>query len=391
MGQGGRQVKGWQKHFLGASGFAEDVTQFELRHFFSYNASEVKAIRSRRTDEHRLGASLHIGFLKMTGRWLDGNEAIPPRLLRHLREFLSVRVPDITSLNALYSRRPTLFAHQRWAAEFLGIRPLTERRARVLMAHLRKDAQTRSRMSELVTTARSWLYENQILVPGERRLRDWSRAALEDAESAMFEEVAAAISDTTRRRWRKELCRLHTEYQSVLEWLQTPPKRRAPSTMATVLEKIAFLRGLGVHKYDLSELRLERRRGYARRLRGRNPARLRKLKNPQQTLEVVSFLNVTLLELTDVVLAQADMHGAKVLRLAKKKVKDSQATQVQALLDKFSVIEGIVAEEEITAQQLRARIRAVLPTWAQARSFASAVRWQQSHNGRGNRLSLIHI
>lgn len=193
MGQGGRQLKGWQKHFLGASGFAADVTQFELRHFFSFNASELKAIRSRRNHEHRLGSALHIGFLKMTGRALDGNEAIPPRLLRHLRESLSIRGPDLTSLNVLYARRTTLFAHQQWAAELLGIRPLTDRRARVLSTHLRKEAQTRSRMSELVTTARTWLYENQILVPGERRLRDWSRAALADAEVAMFEEVAAAI------------------------------------------------------------------------------------------------------------------------------------------------------------------------------------------------------
>jgi len=391
MGKGKKQLTGWQKHFLGATGFSEDVTQFELRHFFSFEASEMEAIRTRRGDMHRLGAALHIGFLKMTGRALDAQEAIPPRLLHHLRDHMSIGGPDLTSLKSLYKHRATLYAHQQWAVVFLGIQPLTDRRARMLMAHLCKQAQTRSKVSELVSAGRSWLYENRILVPGQRRLSDLARSALSKTEVAMFEEVAAVIPESVRRQWRNEICRLHSEHQSFLEWLQTPPKRRSPSTMATVIAKISYLRSLGVHQYALKEIRLERQRGYARKLRGRRPARLRQLTDPQQTLELVSFLSITLLELTDVVLAQVDMRGAEIARIATEKVKATQLDQVQYLRLCLQEIESIIDQEGLSAKQLRLCLRSALPSEVRVRSLASEVRWWQSNDARRNRPLLKNI
>jgi hypothetical protein len=64
-----------------------------------------------------------------------------------------------------------------------------------------------------------------------------------------------------------------------------------------------------------STLYEHQQRVYAQALR-RRPARLRQLSNPRQTLEVVCFLRITLLELTDRILALADRRITDLRRAA---------------------------------------------------------------------------
>jgi prevent-host-death family protein len=64
--------------------------------------------------QKRLARAIHLGFIGMTGRMLDSFEMIPRPLLEHLGDTLGIAVPTLASLRALYSRRSTLFEHQRF-------------------------------------------------------------------------------------------------------------------------------------------------------------------------------------------------------------------------------------------------------------------------------------
>ena len=110
----------WQLAFLGQHELPRELTAFELRYFFSFNDAERRALRTRRRPLNRLGAALHLGFMKMSGCALDAFEMVPRSLLTHLGRELEIEVPTITSVRALYRRRATLFEHQRWADETLG-------------------------------------------------------------------------------------------------------------------------------------------------------------------------------------------------------------------------------------------------------------------------------
>jgi len=57
----------WQLAFLGQHELPRELTSFELRYFFSFSDAEKQAIRSRRRHLNRLGAALHLGFMKMSG------------------------------------------------------------------------------------------------------------------------------------------------------------------------------------------------------------------------------------------------------------------------------------------------------------------------------------
>jgi len=94
-------VQHWRVPFLGLQAIPPELTDFEIRYFFSYTAKEREAIFSRYGDSHRLAVALQIGMIKMTGRTLEAFETVPPPVLRHLQTTLQMPTPDLTSLRAL--------------------------------------------------------------------------------------------------------------------------------------------------------------------------------------------------------------------------------------------------------------------------------------------------
>jgi hypothetical protein len=156
-----------------------------------------------------------------------------------------------------------------------------------------------------VKFSRRWLYEQRILIPADRRLRDLARRVYVDAEQAMYDAIHRDIPQHVLDEWRAALFIPRRGHDSTLEWLQQAPRRKLKG-LREQLEKVRFLLSLQVEPYPLDDIRLERQRSYAQQMRRRRPARLRALTEPRRTLEMVCFLRIILLQGTDVVLSMAD-------------------------------------------------------------------------------------
>jgi hypothetical protein len=66
----GFTMQGWQTTFLGMHELPRDMSDFEMKAFFTFDGAQREAINARRGDAHKLGMALHIGFLRMSGRLL---------------------------------------------------------------------------------------------------------------------------------------------------------------------------------------------------------------------------------------------------------------------------------------------------------------------------------
>jgi TnpA family transposase len=353
-------MRNWHLTYLGLRKLPADLTDFELAYFFRYTEAERAAIESRRGSLHQLAGALHIGFIKMTGRVLDGFEIIPRPLLKHLSETLGIEVPTLASLRALYRRRTTLFDHQQWATEVLGFEPLNERQQRFLAGLLRKEAQKAVTQSQLVQFARRWLYEKRLLISGERRLLDIVRAAIPYAEQEMLNAIESAIPEAIRARWLAELFNRRSKGQSVLEWLQKEAGKASRKHLSEEVERVDYLKGLDVHAYALEDIRLERQRRYAQRMRRRRPARFQELQEPRRTLELVCFLRVALLQSADVVISRADKQILKIRREAVERVVAANAQFAISLRQRIGELQAFAKPPERTAEELREGIFALL-------------------------------
>ena len=97
-------MQGWHTTFLGMRGLPRDISDFEMKAFFTFDGAERDAINARRGDSHKLGLALHIGFLRMSGRLLGAFRVIPVALWRHLGNELGIAAPEVASLRAMYER-----------------------------------------------------------------------------------------------------------------------------------------------------------------------------------------------------------------------------------------------------------------------------------------------
>ena len=74
----------WHQPFLGVRDIPAWLPQFEVEAFFTFDAIELAAIRLRRTTDHAFGLALQIGFLRMSGRCLNGVRMLPRAVLMHI-------------------------------------------------------------------------------------------------------------------------------------------------------------------------------------------------------------------------------------------------------------------------------------------------------------------
>ena len=84
----------WHAPYLGLRHIPPELTEFELNTFFTFSPKERALIEARRSLLYCLALSLHLGFIRMTGRTLDAYKQIPEVLWSHLGEQLSIDPPE---------------------------------------------------------------------------------------------------------------------------------------------------------------------------------------------------------------------------------------------------------------------------------------------------------
>ena len=354
-------MRHWQLPFLGLAELPAELTDFEIRYFFTFTATEREAIFSRYSDAHRLAVALQIGKIKMTGRPLDAFDRLPPPVLKHLSTELHIAAPEPASLRTLYGRHRTLYDHQSWAIQCLHFHPFTEHRQRMLGLRMRSEAHQTFTIHRLVEFAKRWLYDRRIIIPADRLLRNLARRAYAHTEQALFDAVRDQIPEPVLTSWDNALWQPRQDGLSTLEWLQQAPRRKLTG-LKEQMEKVAFLKALHVDAYALAELRLERQHNYARAGRRRRPARFRDVTNPRQTLERVCFLRITLLQATDVAVSLADLLMLELHARTVKEVREAEARVARTFKPALREIRRLLDDPTLSNESLRRAILALMPS-----------------------------
>src|ERR1700689_2012790 len=138
----------------------------------------------------------------MCGRPLDAIQRVPADLLKRLGEQLEIAAPTIATLRALYmKRRRTLYEHQRWAMEFLGMIRFEPTDTDKLLPSLCDVVRAGVSGDHLVTATRKLLYENRFVIPGSRRLSNLVQAAVASVEHDALLRIERSIPVLIRNRW----------------------------------------------------------------------------------------------------------------------------------------------------------------------------------------------
>lgn len=351
----------WQQHLLGIDHFPSSLTDFEVEYFFSFNDEELRQIKSRRP-HLQLGAAIQLGFIKMTGSTLNASERIPLGVMFQLSDTLRTQKIHIATTRSLYPRRSTLYEHQAWATQCLGWHPFTSARRGTLVREITKRlAECPLAIDGIVELLKTWLYQRSILIPAARSLRALAvrlyRITEREAQRVALEEIPPHIVDG----WIKDILRRHEDIPTQLEWLQRIPRGRSYNTLSATLQRIAYLKHLGVYLVPLKRLSASTQRYYAYRLRNRRPSRLRTMPVDRARLELVCFLSITLIDTTDRAIALFDFQATDLRRRALKRVHDSAIEHDKILRDAFLELHKLCHDETVNDGDFRSQFKLIAP------------------------------
>jgi len=350
-----------QFRYVGKDCLPARLSEFDIDHYFALTGSDIAAINNKFRRDGRAGAAIQLVFLRASGRTLDQLNTLPRQLLRYVGDKLGLPTPTIASLRTIYQRYKTLYEHQVWACDYLGLRRLDEDQWTGLEAWMRQDATESLSLDELVQHANYWLYERRILIPSTRALQDLARSIWASIERDLLATIEAVVPMEQVARAEAAVFAQHAASSStVLEWLKTPPARHSPSTMSETLDKIRFLKGLGAHTWALDGIPIEKQRAYGQRVQARRPAKIRELKTSTRTIELLFFLRVTLLELTDAMAYQAGRRVSDLIRQAYNKTTTKQARSALQYRQQLVEIKGLVDDDSRSAEARLADIGQLL-------------------------------
>jgi hypothetical protein len=117
-----------------------------------------------------------------------------------------------------------------------------------------------------------------------------------------------------RSRWLEALSRQTDPERkaTLLEYLQEPPSRFAPTTIERQSDKVTRLLKLAVDRHPTRALTPALLQHYSQGMRRRPPSRFQQLQEPRRTLELVSFVQYALFEHTDTLIKLIDRRVARL-------------------------------------------------------------------------------
>ena len=139
-----------------------------------------------------------------------------------------------------------------------------------------------------------------------------------------------------------------------LEWLKTPPARHAPSVISELTEKLRYLKSLGVHEWPLHSISLSKQRAYAQHVQARRPIKTRELKEATQTIELVCFLRMSVLEFSEIGIEQRNKQSQKLFRNAAKSALTARTRSVSAMREQADAAREILRD---TSKSWQARCK----------------------------------
>lgn len=301
--------------YLGQKVFPTDMSEFEIREFFTLSSADKRAIRVDSPTKTRLALALQLGFLRMTGTTLDAYDYLPRPVLEFLGKQLKVRAPMLATLRALYRRRMTRFRHQRWACRYLGVTRWTSADEQTLLATLALETTVTVDRDQLTLRAQEMLYARGLLIPSRRAVERLVRRATRAVERVDIEALHAVMSPAQTKLWYETLVNTEKDGASILEWIRRAPRQRGMKSRTLALQRLDYLRS---NFYAIAHGNLpippERLRAYARRLHRRRIDHAKELTEPARTLEVVGFLHSMLGRQADRVLRMLEMAHTVRLR-----------------------------------------------------------------------------
>ena len=216
----------------------------------SLDSGELQVIARLRSPANRLGYALQLCCLRFPGRYLRRGELLPAIMLDHVAEQIGVEADVIADFA---KRGPTRYEQLSSIKLNHGFSDLTHPARAKLKQWLEEEALAcvdgRVLLERLIAKMRA----EKIIIPGVSVIERLTASALHSADKRVASDILALLNLTQREKLNAVIDEKTHAQQSRLSWLREPPLRVSPRGLFELLDKIDYIRALGLNTLILPD------------------------------------------------------------------------------------------------------------------------------------------
>lgn len=290
--------------------------------YYTFSSEDLALIRQRRRAANRLGFAVNLAYLRFPGRVLDIDEAPPADMLTFSATQIGCDPADF----GVYARRAeTRREHLGELQVYLAVGPF-QREDRRAVAHVAIEQATGSDRGDAIVSAMiEHLRGRRILLPAAAALEKIALAARAVTRKRAYKNLVEGPPSEAIAGLESLLVVADNEDRTPLAWLREWPEAPRQKNLVVLVERLQFVRKLGVGVDREKRIHRARYMAIAREtaiLAPRDIARFATL---------VVFARETEAVLTDAALVMFDKMLGGIFRRADRAHKDNMVDRAQTL------------------------------------------------------------
>jgi TnpA family transposase len=317
----------------------DPMDERELARYHTLSEEDLTVIGKRRRPETKMGFAVGLCYLRFPGRPLKPGERPPHNLL----EYVAAQVGEAPAAFEGYAknRDTTRREHLAEIMRTFGFRPFDAEARRELFEFLLPVSMGTDRGTVLVEAALSEMRVRAIVSPAITTVEELCWETRRDARESVLRKLTKDLSTEVRRRLDELLEVPPGESRAPLIWLREPPSSPGPKNFQKIVDKLDFVRDLGlppnpgegIHNNRLSQL--------AREGAKTTPQHLRRFDPDHRHATLVAYLSERVATLADEALDMHDRLVSEMLGKGEKARDENFRKRGKAINEKVSLYAAI--------------------------------------------------
>ena len=338
-----------------------DMPQREIERYYTFSPEELRRIRQKRRPHNRLGFAVQWAYLRFPGRAWEREETPPAPVLAYIAAQIHVEI----ALLAQYAqgREETRWEHFQELVTAGHFHPYSQEMQRELGTWLLPAALSTDSGIRLLEALVREMQTRRIVLPALSTLERLIWEVRHKAQNQSIQMLAHSLTAEHKARLdallKKEESAPHQ--QLPLTWVRHVSGKTAPVTLLRFLERITFLKGIGLPP-DLGRvLHQNRLLSLAREGARYTPQFMARMQAERRYAILAAFVLETIASLTDQVLQMHDRMIQQMLRRGEQNHQEAFQRSGRAINDKVRLF-AQVGKALIAAREKQADAFAAIET-----------------------------
>jgi len=295
---------------------------------YTLSPDDLTLIRQRRRDANRLGFAVHLAYLKFPGRVLGNDETPASNMVVFLAQQLGV---GAGVYNEYAYRDETRREHLGEIQSHLRVRPFSRADYRYVAKIATNEAVGTDRGYSIVGAMIQALRARGILLPAATILERIGLAARARARKQAHKNLIEGLEQRTVNELQALIVVSDSRDRTALAWLRDWPEAPTQKNLVGVIERLQFIRSLGVGPDREQRIHRARYRAIAKETAILSAQHLSRFDTPRRLATLVVFAREMEAILTDAALVMFDKMLGGVYRRAERAYRENVVHRAKAL------------------------------------------------------------